>query len=83
MPHLFLFTERFGWGAEFIEMHGAQAAGEQQLLGIEQLIQLFAGLLPGDHAGDAPGGRGQHSKQQRQTDAQAQAGKSFHASPRV
>ena len=83
VAHLFLFPERYRRGAQFIEMHGAQAAGEQQLLGIKQLIQLFTGLLPGDHAGHAPGGGGQHGKQQRQAQAQAQAGKSFHASPRV
>ncbi len=62
-------------------MHDAQAASEQQLLGIEQLIQLFAGLLPGDNAGHSRGGGGQYGKQQRQAQAQAQAGKSFHASP--
>ncbi len=79
----FLFPEQGGRGAQFIEMHDAQAASEQQLLGIEQLIQLFAGLLPGDNAGHSPGGGGQYGKQQRQAQAQAQAGKSFHASPRV
>ena len=83
MPHLFLFTERFGRGAEFIEMHRAQAAGEQQLLGIEQLIQFVGGLLPGHKAGNAPGGAGQQQKKQRQADAQAQSTQSFHASPRV
>ena len=65
---------------QLVEIHGAQSAGKQQLLGIKELIQFFRGLLPGKKAGDAPGRAGQQEKQERQADAQA---KSFHASPRV
>ena len=38
---------------QLVEIHGAQSAGKQQLLGIKELIQFFRGLLPGKKAGDA------------------------------
>lgn len=33
---------------ELIEIHCAKTTSEQELLGIEQLIQFIGGLLPGD-----------------------------------
>ena len=70
--NFFLFADLRRSRLQLIDIHGAQAAGEEQLLGIKQLIQLFAGLLPGDHAGNPPGGAGEQDKQQRQAQAQAQ-----------
>ena len=67
--NLFLCPHLWREGMELVEIHRAQAAGEQQLLGIEQLIQLIGGLLPGHKAGNAPGGAGQQQKKQRQADA--------------
>ena len=72
--NFFLFADLRRSRLQLIDIHGAQAAGEEQLLGIKQLIQLFAGLLPGDHAGNPPGGAGEQDKQQRQAQAQAQTG---------
>ena len=83
MFDLFLLPYLRSEGMEFVNIHRAQAAGEQQLLGIEQFIQFVGGLLPGHKAGNAPGGAGQQQKKQRQADAQAQSTQSFHASPRV
>jgi hypothetical protein len=78
----FFFSPSDAGGAQFVEIHGAQAAGEQQLLGIEQLIQLFWSAARRSRW-RCPRRRWSAGKQQRQADAQAQAGKSFHASPRV
>ena len=54
--------------------------GRRAVLGIKQLIQLFAGLLPAITLA-IPSGAGEQDKQQRQAQAQAQTGESFHASP--
>ncbi len=43
-------------GADLVQIHGQQPFGKQHLLGVEQLIERIAGLLPGDKAGGKPGG---------------------------
>lgn len=53
------------------EIHRAQTAGKQQLLGIKQLIQLVGGLLPGNKRGYSPCQAGEQEEKQRQTNAQA------------